>query len=255
MVKEDDIRSQNELILSKLDSIEKLLVRHLNLNYCPICNDFFEFLDFGHPPRSNVQCPSCNSLERMRFTFLFIQSHLKDKFSKDNIKLLHFAPEKIFYDLFSKKSNIDYYPVDFDPERYERQGINIIKKVDMMDIPWGDKTFDVIYNSHVLEHVPDDIHGMSELYRVLKDDGVCITLAPVFKMENTLEKEEYNTPELRLKYYGQDDHLRKYGLDFKDRLESVGFKVDVINSSDILSDSDKKLYAINDFDEIYLCTK
>lgn len=254
MVKEDYIRSQNELILSRLDSIEKLLVKHLNLNYCPICNDFFEFLDFGHPPRKNVWCPNCYSVERMRFTFLFIQSQLENKFSED-IKLLHFAPEKIFYDLFSKKTNIDYYPVDFDPERYERQGITIRKKVDMMDIPWDNKTFDVIYNSHVLEHVPDDIHGMSELYRVLKDDGVCITLAPVFRMETTLEKEEYNTPELRLKYYGQEDHLRKYGLDFKDRLESVGFKVDVIKSSDILSDSDKKLYAINDSDEIYLCTK
>lgn len=62
---------------------------------------------------------------------------------------------------------------------------------------------DFIYNSHVLEHVPNDFKGMCELYRVLKDDGVCITLIPQFNLETTFENDEYNIPELRRKYYGQ----------------------------------------------------
>lgn len=73
---------------------------------------------------------------------------------------------------------------------------------------------------------------MCELYRVLKDDVVCIILIPQFNLETTLENDEYNTPELRRKYYGQEDYLTKYGLDFKDRLllldsmlKSLGLKI------------------------------
>ena len=34
------------------------------------------------------------------------------------------------------------------------------------------------------------------------------------------------------KYFGQYDHVREYGIDFKDRVEEVGFEVDMINYTD-----------------------
>ena len=40
--------------------------------------------------------------------------------------------------------------------------------MDITDIQYPDNTFDVIYCSHVLEHVQDDRKAMAEFYRVLK---------------------------------------------------------------------------------------
>ena len=39
----------------------------------------------------------------------------------------------------------------------------------------------------------------------------------------------------REKYFGQYDHVREYGLDFKDRVEQAGFKVEMINYSKKIS--------------------
>lgn len=45
-------------------------------------------------------------------------------------------------------------------------------------IPFEDKTFDVVYSSHVLEHVNDEHKSLQEMKRVLKDDGVLIIGMP-----------------------------------------------------------------------------
>lgn len=262
-----DLTNQNNYLLNELNIIKHTIIKKNifsfeNENYCPICGNFSVFGSGGLNNRANVQCPNCGSLERHRLVYLFLQKNysylLKDFLLENNsIKFLHFAPEIIFFKLFSKNKNIDYFPVDIDPEGYENSIIKIKQKVDMQNIPYADNMFDFIYNSHVLEHVPNDIKGMSELYRVLKDDGVCFTLIPQFNLETTLEKDEYNTPELRLKYYGQEDHWRRYGLDFKDRLESVGFNVDEIVADDLVkTKEEKELYNLKFGNDIlYICTK
>lgn len=50
-------------------------------------------------------------------------------------------------------------------------------KMDIMEYP--DESFDVIYCSHVLEHVPDDRKAMREFRRVLKRSGWAILLVPI----------------------------------------------------------------------------
>ena len=97
------------------------------------------------------------------------------------IKLLHFAPEVPFYNFFKKFKNIYYYPVDFNPEIYEARNIHIRDKVDMENLAqYEDEMFDFIYHCHVLEHIPNDLKAMNELYRVLKKGGACITLVPLY---------------------------------------------------------------------------
>ena len=129
----------------------------------------------------------------------------------------------------------------------------------MENIPYDDEQFDVIYNSHVLEHVPDDLKAIGELYRVLKKDGICIIMIPLSDLSETLE-EEYSTPELRKKHYGEEDHLRKYGKDFKQRLESVGFTVEEIYPEDLVDYEWEidffRLKREDHFkDGLYVCTK
>lgn len=49
-------------------------------------------------------------------------------------------------------------------------------------IPLEDKTVDVVYSSHVLEHVKDESKSLSEMERILKDQGVLIIGTPTASM-------------------------------------------------------------------------
>ncbi|MDR0913025.1 MAG: class I SAM-dependent methyltransferase [Methanobrevibacter sp.] len=240
-------RSFNSLLLSLNEN------NSLNNYYCPICKKYSViFLPYGESIRSNAMCPHCGAVERHRLLYLYLKN--LDILNR-NIKLLHFAPESIFYNIFKNRENIDYYPTDIVPNQRTRL------EMDMQNIPFEDNSFDIIYNSHVLEHVPDDFKAMKELYRVVKpvspDGGKVIIMAPVFySLSKTLEKEEYNTPELRSKYYGQADHLRRYGADFDDRLRSVGFDVEIVTDEDLVENKkDIKKMHIETGDKIYVCTK
>ena len=55
------------------------------------------------------------------------------------------------------------------------------------------------------------------------------------KRENTFEDLSIKSKIQREKYFGQYDHVREYGLDFKDRVEQAGFKVEMINYSKKIS--------------------
>jgi SAM-dependent methyltransferase len=52
-------------------------------------------------------------------------------------------------------------------------------KMDITDIQYPDNTFDVIYCSHVLEHLQDDRKAMGEFYRVLKPGCWAILQVPI----------------------------------------------------------------------------
>ena len=127
--------------------------------------------------------------------------------------------------------------------------------IDIQKIKYPDGMFDIVFCNHVLEHVPDDIAAMKELRRVLKKNGIAYINSPVFDtLDITLEKPEYNTPELRLQYYGQHDHLRKYGKDYLSRLENAGFAVAVILINDKFTDAELSRYGLLKDEKIYQCT-
>ncbi|MDR1522468.1 MAG: class I SAM-dependent methyltransferase [Endomicrobium sp.] len=84
----------------------------------------------------------------------------------NKLEVLHFAPERFFYDKFSNCSNVNYFPVDFNPKF---KGIRDV--VDIQKIQYENEKFDIIICIHVLEHIPDDNTAMKELLRVLKKSG------------------------------------------------------------------------------------
>ena len=74
------------------------------------------------------------------------------------------------------------------------------------------------------------------MYRILKYNGISILQVPInVKRENTFEDLSIKSKIQREKYFGQYDHVREYGLDFKDRVEQAGFKVEIINYSKKIS--------------------
>lgn len=50
------------------------------------------------------------------------------------------------------------------------------------NLPYENETFDVVYSSHVLEHVNDEAKSLAEMKRVLKKDGVLIIGMPTSNM-------------------------------------------------------------------------
>lgn len=49
-------------------------------------------------------------------------------------------------------------------------------------LPYGDETFDIVFSSHVLEHVHDIPASLNEMKRVLKDNGTLIIGMPTATM-------------------------------------------------------------------------
>jgi ubiquinone/menaquinone biosynthesis C-methylase UbiE len=57
-----------------------------------------------------------------------------------------------------------------------------IKQAYAESIPFDNQQFDVVYSSHVLEHVKDEQKSLSEMKRVLKDNGTLIIGMPTSDM-------------------------------------------------------------------------
>lgn len=58
-----------------------------------------------------------------------------------------------------------------------------LQQADVMSLPYGDQSFDVVMAAHVLEHLPDPQRALAEMVRVLKLGGMvflCVTRASLF---------------------------------------------------------------------------
>ncbi|MDA2918280.1 class I SAM-dependent methyltransferase [Desulfobacterota bacterium AH_259_B03_O07] len=109
---------------------------------------------------------------------------------------------------------------------------------------------------YVLEHVEDDRKAMKELFRVLKPGGWAILQVPIFQdRAATFEDPSIISPEERESVFGKKDHVRIYGLDFKDRLECSGFKVFVDNYVSTLNPEVVKRCGLDPTEKIFFCTK
>jgi len=128
-------------------------------------------------------------------------------------------------------------------------------KMDVTNIQFPNESFDVIYCSHVLEHIPDDRRAMREFCRVLKSDGWAILLVPVTS-DQTFEDPSIVDPKERLKAFGQEDHVRRYGPDYIDRLSDAGFNVEMTKVSDLADSTEAVRMGLTPVSgDIYYCTK
>jgi SAM-dependent methyltransferase len=226
---------------------------------CPICNSHFKMFApsaSGLEKRKNAKCLTCGSKERHRLLFLYFRE--KTNIFDDSTKktLLHFAPEKPFYEILSKKQNIEYIPCDLFPETYNFKGKTKVSKVDINKIPFEENYFDIVLCNHVLEHVPTDKQAMSELYRVMKKGGWGIFQVPIdYKKEKTYEDFSITSPKEREKAFGQYDHVRWYGRDYKDKLKNAGFNVTVDDYIKKFSSEELSKFGLSSSHLIYYCTK
>lgn len=214
---------------------------------CPLCGtQAASFLPYGvRRVQPDRECPGCGSLERHRLIWLYFA--LRTDLFTAPAQLLHIAPEPTISAHLQMIDHIDYLSADLDVS-------SAMVEMDITDIDRPNASFDVIYASHVLEHVPDDLQAMRELRRVLRPDGWAVLQVPVFGA-TTLEDPTITDPAERSRRFGQHDHVRMYGHDgeYERRLTAAGFDVTVVPLARELGPDVARRYRLRDTEDIYFC--
>jgi len=128
--------------------------------------------------------------------------------------ILHFAPEPIFEKYFPKIFG-SYTSADLHMK-------NVDYKVDLINLPFEDNSYDFVFASHVLEHIKNDSQALSEISRILRPDGIAILPVPIIAC-NTVEYPQPNPYEA--------DHVRAPGPDYYEKYFSYFRRVDKFDSN------------------------
>lgn len=200
---------------------------------CNICNSNWRFFNKvglnTNATKINIiigaglrftRCFKCGSVERERLLMQYINEIVDTK----KLSVLHIAPEIVI----KKKIELEFLKyVTCDIEKKE----DIQMQVDITNMKvFDNESFDLVICNHVLEHIPDDNNAIKEIYRVLKKNGIAILNVPIYKnIYSTYSNPDIIDKNDREFHYGQFDHVRIYGQDFFDKVESFGFKKMLIN--------------------------
>ena len=115
--------------------------------------------------------------------------------------MLHFAPEIFMEKEFSNQMT-EYYKVDL-----IMNGVD--SRVDMCCLPFSSASFDIVYASHVLEHIKQDLQTINEIKRVLVPGGISILPVPIIGA-STIEYSELNPYESNHVLAPDDDCFERY---------------------------------------------
>ena len=124
------------------------------------------------------------------------------------------APEP-FFEARLRSSCRSYVTADI-------SGRGVDRTEDLTNLSFPDGSFDLVYASHVLEHINDDQSALREIRRVLSPGGVAILPVPIVAHSTV----EYGAPNPFEVY-----HVRAPGLDYFDRLRTAFDRVQVFESA------------------------
>jgi SAM-dependent methyltransferase len=215
---------------------------------CPICGFAGEgFAPGGRNQRPNALCPSCRSLERQRLVWLYMLTETELLRPQTAVRMLHISPDASLESKLAGMPWIGQLTADLNPA-------GVMVEMDVTDIRYPSDFFDVVYCSHVLEHVPDDLGAMRELLRVLTPTGWGILQVPITR-ELTEEDPSVTSAAERTARFGQDDHVRSYGRDYPERLAQAGFAVTVDPYPRRIGSAVADHFGITAHEELYVVRK
>jgi len=183
---------------------------------CPICGYYGPFKPYNYRSCSikHLNCPGCLSTSRHRLQYLVIQQLGRHYDFSDKV-LLHFAPEASMRAFLAQKVRA-YHACDIN-----MRGVDCF--ADLCNLPFKSNSCDVIFASHVMEHIHDDRAALKEIWRILKPGGMAILPVPILGPD-TVEYEERNPEEY--------DHVRAPGLDYFNRYRAIFPEVKIFSSED-----------------------
>lgn len=197
----------------------------------------------------NFECPWCGCNDRERHLFLYMTA-VGLLPSMSGMSVLHFAPEKRLSPRILEARPDRYTKCDLFPRTAD------VTRVDILEMPFEDCSFDLVIANHVMEHVGDDLVALREVYRVLKAGGYAILQTPFSsKLHRTWSDPGIDTDKARLHAHGQEDHVRLYGRDIFQRFESVGFDPRVKEHRELLKEIEVRKFGVNEEEPFFLFQK
>ena len=196
--------------------------------HCPICGYSGVFLDAERETgnRQHALCPKCRLLERHRLQWLAIQQ-LREELDFSELRVLHIAPERFISEQL-RSLCASYLSADL----YQK---GVDRREDLTRMSFPSASFDLVYCSHVLEHIKDDLAAISEVRRVLAPGGIAILPVPIVS-DITIEYPAANPHEA--------DHVRAPGVDYFERYKQFFRNVRVLSSAEF--DTRYQLYTYED---------
>lgn len=189
---------------------------------CNICGYRGLFLDKRSMVAGGVvyrarRCPCCESGSRLRLVVSYFQSENVELSSPQSV--LHFAPEPAFRSYIEQHKHISYTTAD-----PMMAGVDLSCGMEVIPLP--DSSCSIIMANHVLEHVEDVATSLAELRRVLRSDGQILLTIPIdWNLKTSYSVGSDLDPITKIRLFGASDHVRQFGSDFPNILESYGFRV------------------------------
>lgn len=162
--------------------------------------------------------------------------------------VLDIAPSRYVTERITRMAPRRYVRMDLDPEA---DGRAVDVQASLTALPFAHDTFDLIVCFHVLEHIPDDARAMRELARVLRPGGLAIVQVPYARDQPT-EEDPSAPPEERIRRFGQEDHVRRYGHDFEGRLADAGLAGVRIEAKDLVGERAARTFGMQPTSPMWL---
>lgn len=187
---------------------------------CPLCNSSLRtFLPHGQPVRLQSVCPICQSRERHRLAWLYLSQQVL--LPGRAFRVLHIAPERSLGMRLRAVAGVSYVCGDL-------QALDGLM-FDVQQLPFKDRSFDLVYCSHVLNMVEDDVAALREIGRVLDDGGLALVQVPLVTEPKTLAAEPGWDVSRRLEAFGDRRMSHRHGLDVLDRWAPTGLSMQRID--------------------------
>ena len=244
--------------------------------YCPLCErsaheftpnqasagqdivDTYGIVSMGRRP--HYRCPWCNSSDKERLVWLFLNAKTDLLAGTQPKSVLHVAPERNTMHRLKEVPGLSYTAGDMfeGDERYSSGRYGDAVYLDITDMSqFKDGMFDAVICNHVMEHVPDDARAMREIFRVLKPGGFAVVQTPVSRIiPASIEDARADTPQKRLAAFGQIDHVRIYAEeDYCRRLAGAGFDAQALDQSSFVSKEQARRCGVNTQEKLYLAKR
>lgn len=274
------IHKRNRFFQNILDKI--VSKTKLSFGYCNICGRVTAFYT-NVPLRENGRCFFCHSQNRERqLVYIFLKlinkqnflsslQSIKDTFSispiwicQQNSPLSNYL-KKIFADNCITSEF-------FDESLKSGEIINNIMHIDMRNTYFNNRQLKYIFSGDVIEHIPNYLDAMKEIYRILDYDGCHIFTVPFYQHAFCIDRraELINGKIIKhRKDWFHIDPVRPDGIlcynifapELLCELEKIGFKVSlylvhepkygIFGGDGLVIVAKKVKYPIKDIDYIY----